>query len=571
MTPLLTALDTYRSGVLSSDDRPISKMLPLIFRLRGKPYDLNWSHFMFEPMFRLRGSPRIMLWKTARQVSKSTSLSSMQVVRAATQPNYNILTVMPLFEQVRKFSQNYVRPFLVTSPIRKTLIGAHGADSVLQRGIGSIQHNSNLFYSYSSGDPSRVRGIAADEVNLDEIQDLPLDDIPVIESCMGASPFKILRFTGTPKTFDNTIHVLWEDSSQAIWHIPCHHTGCNKVNRCAADGDLIKMLGEKTLVCALCGKPVNSRLGFYVHTYPHRRNTFPGYHVPQPILPMHYESPKDWYVLKENQRTKPPYVFFNETLGESYDAGAKLLTEEQLVNAAIAQPKEPGVYHPDEHAATILGVDWGGRGKEKTTDSDDFVSNTVFALGGLNSDLSIDIPWIYKVPYSVDLGEETTILAETAAKVYASHIAMDYGGQGNVQEQLLLAKGFPRERIIPFTYSGALQPRRPIVFYQPPKHFGVRSGYTLDRTRSLLLTIELIKAGMIRLPKSDHYIKDHLRDFLNIYEETMENPRGPARRYIRRMSRRTDDVVHAINYVVMGLYHLHGVWPEIANAFVESD
>jgi intein/homing endonuclease len=502
-------------------------------------------------------------------VHNSTSLSSMQILRAAAQPNYNILTVMPLFEQVRKFSQNYVRPFLVTSPIKGSLIGAHGADSVLQRGIGSINHNSNLFYSYSSGDPSRVRGIAASECNFDEVQDLPIDDLPVIESCMGASPHKIVRYTGMPKTFDNTIHLLWEDSSQGIWHIPCEETGCKHLNRCAVDGDLLKMLGEKTLVCGKCQKPVNSRAGFYIHNFPERRATFPGYHVSQPILPMHYESPKDWFVLMEDYRKKPTYTFFNETLGESFDAGAKLLTKEQLEKAAVAKPEPPGVYHPDSHISTVIGADWGGRGKEKTTDTDDFISNTVFALAGLNSDGTIDIPWIYKVPYTVDLGEETTILTQAARQTYASHVAMDYGGQGNVQEQLLMSKGFPQERIIPFTYSGAMQPRRPIVFYQAPKNFGVRSGFTLDKPRSILLLVELIKAGVVRLPKSDVYIQEHLRDFLNIYEETVENPRGPARRLIRRMSRRTDDVVHAINYAVMALYHLHGAWPTLANAFVE--
>lgn len=571
MSDLHEALSVYGNSINSADDQPVSKLLPLLFRLRGVPYDLRWSHFMFEPMFRLKGCPRLMLWKTARQVSKSTSLGSMQILRAATQPNYNILTVMPLFEQVRKFSQNYVRPFLVTSPIRRALIGAHGADSVLQRGIGSLEHNSNLFYSYSSGDPSRVRGIAASECNFDEVQDLPMDDLPVIESCMGASPYKIVRYTGTPKTFDNTIHLLWEDSSQGIWHIPCQGTGCKHLNRCAVDGDLIKMLGATTLVCGKCSQPVNSRLGFYIHNFPERRAIFPGYHVSQPILPMHYESPKDWFVLMDDFKKKPTYTFYNETLGESYDTGAKLLTGDQLAAACTAVPQKPGDYHPDSHITTIIGCDWGGRGKEKTTDTDDFISNTVFALAGLNADGTIDIPWIYKVPYAVDLGEETSILAWAAGATFASHVAMDYGGQGNVQEQLLLAKGFPQERVIPYTYSGGLQPRRPIVFYQPPKHHGVRSGYTLDRTRSLLLLIELIKAGVVRLPKSDAYLQDHLRDFLNIFEETMENPRGPARRFIRRMRRKTDDVVHAINYAVMGLYTLSGAWPTLANAFVEPD
>lgn len=570
VTDVTIALAAYQN-MRSSDERPMSNLLPLIFRLRGKPYDLGWSHFMFEPMFRLQNCPRVMLWKTARQVSKSTSLAAMQIIRAAAEPNYNILTVMPLFEQVRKFSQNYVRPFLVTSPIRSSLVGSNSIDSVLQRGIGSPEHNSNLFYSYSHGDPSRIRGISASEVNVDETQDLPLDDLPVVESCMAASPFKILRYTGTPKTFDNTINVLWEDSSQAVWHIPCGETGCKHLNRCSAGGDLLKMLGDVTLVCSACGKPVNSRRGFYIHDFPERRTLFPGYHVSQPVLPMHYESPKDWFVLKEIQRTKPAYVFYNETLGESFDSGAKLLTQEQLKAAAVVPPAPPGVYNPDGYVGSMLGIDWGGRGKERSTDSDDFISNTAFALAGLCPDGTVDVAWLHKIPYAIDISEESRIAVGTARKAMVSHIAMDYGGQGNVQEQRLIAEGFPRERIIPFTYAGNIQPRRPIVYYQPPKHYGVRSSYTLDKSRSVLLLIELIKVGAVRLPSGDEYLKNHLRDFLNIFEESIEDPRGPRKRLVRRMSKRTDDIVHAINYAVMGLYHLNNAWPRLAEAFIEPE
>ena len=900
MSSLAELLHTYENQVVGSDDRPVSRLLPLIFRLRGKPYDLQWSHFMFEPMFRLRNCPRVMLWKTARQVSKTTSLSAMQIIRAAAQPNYNILTIMPLFEQVRKLSQNYVRPFLVTSPIKRSLIGPDGSDSVLQRGIGDFDHNSNLFYSYSHGDPSRVRGIAASEClaedtlvsmadgtqkpiqkltpgdvvlsfspggitsdtvvrlvpkgirpiwrltfsdggyldatdnelintsqgwkflyelandyageeidnsrmaepsdgsglsllvsgrrgndrqnvnhqlprvlpggeravgyladreglrcfrvydqgllvcraaprggspfsgcnpsmgtpqssvqtrptaptpndsmselweiissqeqpsyrsvssmsharvltlankhprtgtnaltgitsgeesahprtcesilprkastssrastcsvepsggegsacavseelegsaesfrlssatvigvaylgeavtydveiknnhtlfannygvhncNFDEIQDLPLDDLPVIESCMAASPFKIARYTGTPKTFDNTIHILWEDSSQAIWHIPCQTTGCKHLNRATVSGDLIQMLGEKTLTCAKCMQPLNSRLGFWVHDYPDRRMTFPGYHVPQPVLPMHYESPKDWYVLMENYRTKPTYVFYNETLGESFDSGAKLLTRDQLETAATIEPAGPGAFNINQYVDAMLGIDWGGRGKEKTTDSEDFISNTAFALAGLRSDGSIDIPWLHKIPYAIDISEESGLAVDCAKNTGISYIAMDYGGQGNVQEQRLIAGGFPKERIVPFTYNGSMSYRRPIVFYQPPRHFGVRSSYTLDKSRSILLLIELIKAGLVRLPKGQQFMENHLKDFLNIYEESIEDPRGPRRRIIRRMSKRTDDIVHAINFACMALFHRNGRWPKLAEAFMES-
>jgi hypothetical protein len=148
------------------------------------------------------------------------------------------------------------------------------------------------------------------------------------------------------------------------------------------------------------------------------------------------------------------------------------------------------------------------------------------------------------------------------------YIGMDYGGQGNVQETLLVSRGWPLERIVPFTYA-VMAPTRPIVFYNPPAGRGVRSSYTLDKPRSLLLLCEMIKRGFVKLPSGDRYLNDHLRDFLNIMEESIDNPRGSPRKLVKRMARRTDDVVHAINFLVMSLLHSTQAWPKMAEAFIE--
>jgi hypothetical protein len=516
-------------------------------------------------MFIMGNVPRLMLFKTARQVAKSTGVAASQILKAFIQPYYNILTVMPLYEQVRKFSSNYVKPFINSSPIKSRLIGDLYNDSVLQRSLG---RESNLFYSYSSGDPNRTRGIAASETNFDEIQDLDIDDIPIIESTMGASQYKISRYTGTPKTFDNPIQLYWEDSSQAVWHIECQETGCKYENRSSIDADLLKMIGEETLVCAKCGMPLNSRLGYFVHAFPERRKIFPGYHIPQPILPMHYESPSNWFLLKNFLREKPTYVSYNEVLGESYDVGSKIITAAELKAACTVKTLErPADMPSGQYIMEVLGIDWGGRGKEKTSDTDDFISNTAMALGGMNADGTVDINWLYKVPYTVDLSEEASLAVKVASDAHAEWISLDYGGQGNVQESQIRANGWSPSRIVPFTYS-IMTPAKPIVFYSPPTSRGVRSSYTLDKARSILLLCELLKRGIVRLPDKEQLFNDHLRDFLNIYEESIENPGGSPRKLVKRMSRRTDDIVHAINFVVMTLFHSTKRWPQVAEAFV---
>ncbi len=544
-----------------------SRALPLFFSLKDKPFSLEWSHFMFEPMYKLQNMPRRMLWRTGRQVSKSSNLAASQVLTGTLIKNFNILTVMPLYEQVRKFSANYVRPFIMGSPIKSVILrdDLKGSDAVLQRQIGS---NSNLFYSYSSGDPSRIRGIAADAIMVDEVQDADLADLPIIEANMSASPWKIIRLTGTPKTFDNTIQHCWESSSQAHWHIQCRN--CPHLNRAAADGDLIKMIGEATLTCAKCMAPLNSRAGFWLHDMPDLRMDYPGYHVPQIILPMHYESEAAWKVILDYQREKPTYAFFNEILGEPYDTGSKMITWQEIQDACTAKAVPPEESPVGAYVMSALGIDWGGRGKEKTSDSEDFISNTTMALAGMNVDGRIDITWLHKVPYEVDMSDEAKMAVNVANMADCDYIGLDYGGQGNVQEQQIRAAGWPIPNIMPFTYA-VMAPNRPIVFYQASKKAGVRVSYTLDKPRSLLLLCELIKRGWVRLPNLDKYKADHLRDFLNIYEESMDNPSGSARRLVKRMSRRTDDIVHAINFAVMTIFHLSGNWPQVTGAFIEKD
>ena len=223
-------------------DMPLSHVLPLIFRLKGKPYSIAEGHFLFEHEYAVHNIPRRQIDKAGRQVSKSTNKASGGILRAATHPHYNLLTVTPLFEQVRKFSNNYVKPFLMESSLKARLMATGSDQQVLQR---TLSNGSNMFYNYASNSADRIRGTPADEIDADEIQDFDLDVLPVIQSCLDASPYKIERYSGTPKTFDNAIQVYWEQSSMGIWHIPCTATGCKHENVLTVEGgDLLNMIGD---------------------------------------------------------------------------------------------------------------------------------------------------------------------------------------------------------------------------------------------------------------------------------------------------------------------------------------
>lgn len=562
------ALIRYRALQDANPGRPIFDLLPLIFKLKGQPFSINEGHFLQEPMYKLTGSvPRRMVFKAGRQVAKSTGLAASGILRVATRPYFNHLTVTPLFEQVRKFSGNYVRPFLVESTFKTHLLRPGSDNSVLQR---TIANGSNLFYNYASNSADRIRGTSADGVDLDEMQDFDLSVIPIIESCMDASKYKIVRYSGTPKTKDGPLEVYWQQSSQAIWHIPCQETGCKRVNRCSADGDLLKMIQSPvTLVCAGCGKPVDSRLGYYVHDRPDLRNIFPGYHLPQPAFPMHYADPRAWYKLQDALKTKPLYVIYNEILGESIDVGLKMVTQEDLEGAGKIVARPPAKHNTSPYIITTTGVDWGGKGKELTTDKEEFISNTAIAVAGMRADGVVEITSVRRAPYEADHAAEAALVRNTASDSQSDWVAHDFGGAGDVRETVLIHSGWPKKKVMPCTYS-IMSVNKPIVYWQRPGATGARSSYTLDKTRSLQLLCALIKTRQVLLPEWSSN-REALSDFFSLFEESIEGPRGSARRLVKKVKGRTDDVCHAINFAVMACYHATRRWPNIADAFMKLE
>ena len=118
-------------ALVASGTPTLKPLLPLILSLKGKPYSLD-NYFPFEPFFRTR-LPRATLLKTGRQVSKSTSLAAQGILTAISFPYFSTLYVTPLFEMIRRFSHNYVREFIESSPTRDLLVNDNLAQNVLQR------------------------------------------------------------------------------------------------------------------------------------------------------------------------------------------------------------------------------------------------------------------------------------------------------------------------------------------------------------------------------------------------------------------------------------------------------
>jgi len=547
----------------------LEPILPLVLNLNGKPYSLR-DHYPFAPLFRLL-MPKNQVWKTGRQLSKSTSLAAHGVVVANSLPFFKTLYVTPLFEQIRRFSNNYVRPFIDQSPVKSQWSGTDTENSVLQR---SFKNKSLMLFSYALMDADRVRGVSSDRVCIDEIQDMDPDHIPIIQETMSYSHYAITHFTGTPKSVDNPLEGLYRQSSMGEWFIPCK--SCRHWNIPSIDHDLDAMIGPFNIhisekypgtICAKCRKPINPRHGRWVHRYKDKRWQFSGYHVPQLLLPLHFSDPEKWNTLllkRAGFGNMTKAQFYNEVLGESVDAGQKIITETELRSACVLpwentpEPAPNCLVNLRHYKHRILAVDWGGGGEAG-------ISFTVMAVLGFRHDGSIDVLWGKRLLIGSDHLAEAVECMKWAKQFQIDFVAHDYTGAGTVRETVMVQAGFNLERVMALRLVRAAS--QDIMVFKPATPINHRQHYSLDKTRSILYTCQAIKLKMVKFFSWDRASKENpglIGDFLALIENKTESRLGGDIYTITRNVLLSDDFAQAVNIGCAAAWHVNDAWPNFA-------
>lgn len=566
-------LVAFRRLAESGSLQTLVPILPLLLNLDGKPYSLQ-HHYQFEPMFRTR-RPKKTLLITGRQVAKSTYESADGVVQSVCIPNFKTLYVTPLFEQARRLSTDRVRKFIDQSPVRHLFSSSKTENSVLRK---TFVNGSVMRFSFALLDADRTRGISADKIGYDEIQDMDKDHIPVINECMSHSQWKLVQFAGTPKTPENTISGLFRQSSQAEWFIPCR--ACKRDNICSTEWHLDKIIGPHWdpgegkpflgTVCAHCGRLIDPADGFWVHKFPERRWDFAGYHIPQPIMHIHYSNPDAWGELlakREGHGNYTPVKYYNEVLGEACGTGVQLVSQAELQAAAsLPWANDPRDYaaalvHRRKYAMLVLAVDWGGGGEDE-------ISLTTLAVLGYLPNGQIHVIWGRRLMTPHDhLGE-----AEYCLRVFnafgCQFLAHDYTGAGSLRETFLVHNDPDLlARIMPIAYVGAAM--KGVMTFKPATDVHPRNHYLVDKTRSLLLTCASIKLRQVRFFKYDHLNADNpglIEDFLGLVENKVATHRGGDIYTIRRHAQLSDDFAQAVNIGCCALWHANQRWPDLGRA-----
>lgn len=553
------AYDKIRKGQLKT-------LIPFLclFRLNGKPMDLK-LHYQFAPMFNTVQSAHS-VYMCGRQLGKSYSISADIAMRNMLIPYYHTVLIQPRADQIQRLINTVYRPLLSSCPVRSMFIQNTELTKMALREFknGSMCYAEHMFES-----PDRVRGISGSaSVTYDESQDIEYEFLDIGNEMMSASIFwGFARYTGTPKTTDTTLALLWNRSSQAEWVIRCEY--CNKFNIPNPEQDLLKMIGKRGPVCAKCGQPVFPKNGGYVHARPERQLSFPGYHISQTVHPLHILSQAKWNRLLDKIENYAPLALYNEVFGWPYDAATSPLTMSDLQKAthdiSVQRPADVrGLKHL--YSYITVAVDWSGGSMVSD-------SYTAYAVLGLRRDSDlIDVLYGKRIKHGVTPTDEANEIMDWIRGTGADAFTYDNGGAGFARLEIMNHQGLretPGLVVIPINY---VRPRAGDVMVP---HTGMRESdlyyYTLDKSRSLAITVMSIKAIRVRLPgfaETDE--KAFQRDLLALREDPRKSMGNETVVLIVKKPGVPDDFAHAVNFGCSQIWDHFGAYPKIGTRYDAS-
>lgn len=512
---------------------------------KGKPISLEkrpWLEQIYNsPITKTREGKarRKMLLIFGRQCEKSTTIGNTLISLSNLIPHLRLLYVSASDAQMREFSDERLRAVISNSPVLLSMTGHNirGARETQNVQTKRWLNQSKIVLRSVFRSADRVRGISSDVLAMDEIQDIYTDAFPVIEEVLFHSelddgPMSI--YAGTPKTLDNPLQYYWERwSTMNEWMVKC--SGCGKWQSITE-----KHIGATGLMCTKCGSeldPVGGR-ATWVSTSSLDRE-WNGFRLPQPIVPYAYRHDKDaferhWVNLLQKQKRYPRQRFLNEVMAESYDAGTKPVTMEEVRKCCVGTlwVEPDALTQPIKAKAKWAGVDWG------TGDG----SFTVLSIWGYDGQGRFSLMYAKKYAGRESDPEYTWRNIIEMCKHYGvNRIGSDWGFGFYTNTQL--RKAFGEGRVHLYQHTG--NQKEKVKWNAQAKKF------TTHRSRVLQDVFSLIKVG----PNSKGIVfpewgimEPFAQDILSVYTEYSELRRQLVFNHPRG---NPDDFLHTICYAFL--------------------
>lgn len=188
-----------------------------------------------------------------RQVGKSVTIGVHQGSKAVLTAPRRGLYIAPTKIQASEFSSAKFDDIYNRSPILEVFHDRRSRSVTEKRYI----HGSRLTLRYAFRHADRIRGISADDIMPDEVQDMDPDVLPVIYEAAFRSPDPTFLLAGTQKSVDGTLQDIIKRECQHLeWVIPCEHHTPVKWN--VLDEDNLDFKDFK-MKCRYCHRPLDMK------------------------------------------------------------------------------------------------------------------------------------------------------------------------------------------------------------------------------------------------------------------------------------------------------------------------
>ena len=413
-----------------------------------------------------------------------------------------------LQSQAQRYSTLYIKEAIQSCPFalklqQKELEGVL-SDSKIMKAVGhqSFANGAGLQLMYAKTSPDRARGIMADRIDFDEVQDQLYDSVPIISESLTASKLGVRKFTGTAKTLDNTIERLWQRSSKREWVMKCPHCGYENIP--TKEGRIMDMPQPDGIHCVnpRCRGKLDVRQGRWIAFAPEKDNSFRGFHVPQIVVPFIMENENRWSRIFAEIQKQPEALTMQECFGISESTGTRLIDEATIRRQSTLPTMETLRNNLDRYVMTMAGIDWGGA--EET-------SFTVHVIVGIRVDGRVDVLYAQRY-YAMDPDFMYLNMAKANRLYGVSYTAADYG------------LGFQNNQILIRRFGFSLVQMN---FVRQNKTLGFTTTnqgddrWTIDKTSGLRAMFMAIKYGRVYFPPYLEF-EPYTRDLLSPYEHIVE-------------------------------------------------
>lgn len=504
-------LEQYQSDVVETSPSEFTE-----FAVRV-PYKGNYINFDFverrylQAIYDTPANRRILM--AGRQVEKSTLLGNQSLAYSCINPSFRTLYVSPSHQQTKTFSNDRVKEPIELSRVLKAFAPQSLISNILER---KFANRSQITFRFAFLNADRCRGIPADNILIDEFQDIFLDNIPVIEECASHSAWKYFTYAGTPKSLDGSLEHYWSRySTQNEWVVPCHKHG--------VPGDpstwhwnilTEESIGLEGLICDKCGGSIDAKdpdaQWAALNPHPKVEKPFEGFRIPQLMVPW-----IEWNDILHKHSNYPRAKLYNEVLGRSFDSGTRPLTRQDIMdncNARLSMRHYKRIARKYSGQIPIfMGIDWGtGEG-----------AFTVVSMGGyLPFDQDKYTYFYFKrfVGLESEPKVQLEIIKNLVREFNVQHIGADYGMGHWPNDELL--REFGAERVHKYQWVGNVKKK---IKWDP--QLGV-PRFLCHRTEVMSDYFNAMKRrNVFRFPRWEEVHDPFALDFLNVISEYNERLR----------------------------------------------